>query len=171
MHKHDRFSQYYRSNNAIIALSKSEGKQMECESPTVNANRDEIKEIFEATKTIAVLGLSPDESKDSNKVARYLKQAGFRIVPVYPRTDADILGEKVYKSLADIPFEIDMVDIFRKPAALGPIADACIERGDIKFFWAQKGIVNNEAAQKAEDAGMKVVQNYCTMVEHRAIFS
>jgi len=60
-----------------------------------------------------------------------------------------------------------MVDIFRKPAALDAIADACIARGDVKVFWAQKGIVNNAAAQKAKDAGMKVVQNYCAMVEHK----
>lgn len=142
---------------------------MECEFPTVNANNDEIKAMFEDTKTIAVLGLSPDESKDSNKVAKYLQAAGFKIVPVYPKED-EILGEKVYRSLAEIPFPVDMVDIFRKPAALDPIADACIERGDIKYFWAQKGIVNNTAAEKAENAGMKVVQNRCTMVEHRHLF-
>lgn len=142
---------------------------MECEFPTVNANNDEIKAMFEDTKTIAVLGLSPDESKDSNKVAKYLKAAGFKIVPVYPKED-EILGEKVYRSLAEIPFPVDMVDVFRKPAALDPIADACIARGDIKYFWAQKGIVNNAAAEKAEKAGMKVVQNHCTMVEHRHLF-
>ncbi|MBD3800708.1 MAG: CoA-binding protein [Campylobacterales bacterium] len=142
---------------------------MECEFPTVNANSDEIKAMFEATKTIAVLGLSPDESKDSHRVAKYLKEAGFKIVPVYPKED-EILGEKVYRSLAEIPFPVDMVDIFRKPAALDAVADACIARGDVKYFWAQKGIVNNEAAEKAEKAGMKVVQNYCTMVEHRHIF-
>ncbi|MHC3994221.1 CoA-binding protein [Thiomicrolovo sp. ZZH C-3] len=139
---------------------------MECEFPTVNANSEEIKAMFEATKTIAVLGLSPDESKDSHRVAKYLKEAGFKIVPVYPKED-EILGEKVYRSLAEIPFPVDMVDIFRKPAALDAVADACIARGDVKFFWAQKGIVNNEAAEKAEAAGMKVVQNHCTMVEHR----
>jgi hypothetical protein len=139
---------------------------MECEFPTVNANSDEIKAMFEATRTIAVLGLSPDESKDSHRVAKYLKEAGFKIVPVYPKED-EILGEKVYRSLAEIPFPVDMVDIFRKPAALDAVADACIARGDVKFFWAQKGIVNNAAAEKAEQAGMKVVQNHCTMVEHR----
>ncbi len=142
---------------------------MECEFPSVNSNKAEIKAIFEDTKTIAVLGLSPDESKDSHKVAKYLKEAGFKIVPVYPKEE-EILGEKVYRSLAEIPFAVDMVDIFRKPAALDPIADACIERGDVKYFWAQKGIVNNAAAEKAEKAGMKVVQNYCSMVEHRHIF-
>jgi len=142
---------------------------MECEFPTVNANRDEIRAIFEDTKTIAVLGLSPDESKDSHHVAKYLQQAGFKIVPVYPKEE-EILGEKVYRSLAEIPFAVDMVDIFRKPAALDAVADACIARGDVKYFWAQKGIVNNAAAEKAENAGMKVVQNHCTMVEHRHLF-
>lgn len=142
---------------------------MECEFPTVNADQEEIKAIFEDTKTIAVLGLSPDESKASHRVAKYLKAAGFRIVPVYPKEE-EILGEKVYRSLAEIPFEVDMVDIFRKPAALDPIADACIARGDVKYFWAQQGIVNNAAAEKAQKAGMKVVQNHCTMVEHRHLF-
>jgi predicted CoA-binding protein len=141
---------------------------MECEFPTVNSNKEEMREIFENVKTIAVLGLSPDESKASNHVAAYLKEAGYKIVPVYPKYD-EILGEKVYRSLAEIPFEVDMVDIFRKPAAFDAIADACIARGDIKVFWGQVGLVNNDAAQKAKDAGIKVVQNYCTMVEHKAL--
>lgn len=141
----------------------------ECEFPTVNSNKEEIKKMFEETKTIAVLGLSPDESKASNRVAKYLQAVGFQIVPVYPKEET-ILGEKVYRSLAEIPFEIDMVDIFRKPKALDAVADACIARGDVKFFWAQQGIVNNEAAAKAEAAGMKAVQNHCTMVEHKALF-
>jgi len=143
---------------------------MECEFPTVNSNRDEIKEIFEEVNTIAVLGLSPDETKASHRVAKYLQEAGYKIIPVYPKEET-ILGEKVYRSLAEIPFEVDMVDIFRKPAAFDAIADACIARGDVKVFWGQVGLVNNEAAQKARDAGMKVVQNLCAMVEHRNIFS
>ena len=141
---------------------------MECEFPTVNSNMDEIKEIFDDVKTIAVLGLSPDTSKDSNKVATYLQSVGYKIVPVYPKGET-ILGETVYKSLADIPFAVDMVDIFRKPAALDPIAYACITRGDVKVFWAQKGIVNNEAAARAKAAGMRVVQNQCTMVDHKSL--
>lgn len=141
---------------------------MECEFPSVNSNKEEIREIFASIKTIAVLGLSPDATKDSHRVALYLQQAGFKIIPVYPKEET-ILGEKVYRSLADIPFEVDMVNIFRKPAALDLIADASIARGDIKVFWAQKGIVNNAAAQKAENAGMKVVQNQCSMVEHREL--
>jgi predicted CoA-binding protein len=141
---------------------------MECEFPSVNSNQQEIKEIFESVKTIAVLGLSPDSEKDSHKVAHYLQTKGFKIVPVYPKEEK-ILGETVYRSLAEIPFPVDMVNIFRKPDALTAVADACIARGDIKVFWAQKGIVNNAAAQKAKDAGMKVVQNMCSMVEHKSL--
>jgi len=139
---------------------------MECEFPTVNSNKEEIRAIFEKVKTIAVLGLSPNETKASHRVARYLQEAGYKIVPVYPKEET-ILGEKVYRSLAEIPFEIDMVDIFRKPAVFDAVADACIERGDVKVFWGQQGLVNNAAAQKARNAGMTVVQNLCTMVEHR----
>jgi len=141
---------------------------MECEFPTVNSNQEEIKEIFDTVKTIAVVGLSPDPAKASHRVAKYLQEVGYKIVPVYPKEET-ILGEKVYRSLAEIPFEIDMVDIFRKPAAFDAIADACIERGDVKVFWGQQGLVNNAAAEKAKDAGMKVVQNLCAMVEHRKV--
>ncbi len=141
---------------------------MECQFPTINSNKSALKEIFEKVKTIAIAGLSPDESKDSNRVATYLQDQGYKIVPIYPKGEI-ILGEKVYRSLSEVPFEIDMVDIFRKPDALHSIADECIKRGDIKVFWAQKGIVNNEAAQKAKDAGMIVVQSMCSMVEHRNI--
>ena len=108
---------------------------MECEFPTVNSNKDEIKAMFEDTKTIAVLGLSPDASKDSHHVAKYLQEAGYKIVPVYPKEET-ILGEKVYRSLAEIPFAVDMVDIFRKPDALDAVADACIARGDVNYFWS-----------------------------------
>ncbi|WP_304543920.1 CoA-binding protein [Sulfurimonas microaerophilic] len=143
---------------------------MECEFPTVNSNMDEVKEIFDSVKTIAVLGLSPNPEKDSYRVAAYMQAQGYKIVPVYPKED-EILGETVYRSLKEIPFKVDMVNIFRKPDALDPIADACIERGDIDVFWAQKGIVNNAAAEKAKNAGIKVVQNQCAMVDHRNLCS
>jgi len=142
---------------------------MECEFPTVNSNREEMKKIFEMVKTIAIIGLSPDESKASNMVAKYLQNAGYKIVPVYPKHD-EILGEKVYRSLAEIPFEIDMVDIFRKPTVFDAVADACIERGDVKVFWGQLGLVNNAAAQKAKEAGMIVVQNFCSKLVHKDIY-
>ena len=141
---------------------------MECEFPSVNSTSDEIKEIFANTKTIAIMGLSPDPSKASNRVAAYLKEQGFQIIPVYPKED-EILGEKVYRSLSEIPFAVDMVDVFRKPKALLAIAQESIARGDVKCFWGQQGIVNNEAATLAENAGIKVVQNKCTMVEHAGL--
>jgi len=140
---------------------------MECEFPSVNSNKEQIKEIFETTKVIDIIGLSPNEEKDSHRVAKYLQEAGFTIVPIYPKEET-ILGEKVYRSLSEIPFAIDMVNIFRKAKELDSIADVSIARGDVKVFWSQKGIVNNTAAQKAVDAGIKVVQNMCSMVEHRS---
>ena len=143
---------------------------MECEIASINSNVDEMREIFKEVKTIAIMGLSPDESKASNMVAKYLQNAGYKIVPIYPKGD-EILGEKVYTSLADVPFTVDMVDIFRKPAAFDAIADAAIARGDVKVFWGQLGLVNNQAAQKAKDAGMKVVQNKCTKLIHKEIYA
>ncbi len=144
---------------------------MECEFPTVNSNKDEIKAIFEETKTIAIVGLSPDSEKASYKVAAYLQSVGFKIVPIYPKED-EILGEKVYRSLAEIPFDIDLVDIFRKPDAIAKVVDEVLKIKDeknIKTVWFQLGLANNEAAQKAFNAGLKVVQNKCTKIEHRAI--
>ena len=137
---------------------------MECEFPSVNSNNEEILEILDSVKTIAIVGLSPDESKASNMVGQYLQNKGYKIVPIYPKEEI-ILGEKVYRSLAEIPFEIDMVDIFRKPAVFNAVADAAIERGDVKVFWGQLGLVNNEAAEKAKAAGMRVVQNHCPKIE------
>ena len=142
---------------------------MECEFPTVNSKSEEIIEIFKNTKTIAIAGLSPDPSKASNMVATYLQSAGFKIVPVYPKEDL-ILGEKVYRTISEIPFKIDMVDIFRKPDAIAEIIDEAITRGDVDTIWTQLGLVNNEAAQKAKEAGLKVVQNKCTKIEHRNLF-
>ena len=140
---------------------------MECEFPRVNSNKVEIREIFNETRTIAIIGLSPKEDKASNMVGKYLKNAGFKIIPVYPKEE-EILGEKVYRSLSDIPsdIEIDMVDIFRKPDVIGTVVDEAIQRGGIKCIWTQLGLVNNAAAEKAKEAGMKVVQNYCTKIEH-----
>jgi hypothetical protein len=142
---------------------------MECEFPTVNSKNEEILEIFKNTKTIAIAGLSPDSTKASNMVAVYLQNAGFKIVPVYPKEDT-ILGEKVYRTISEIPFKIDMVDIFRKPDAIAEIVDEAIKRGDVDTVWFQLGLVNNEAALKAKEAGLKVVQNKCTKIEHRELF-
>jgi len=143
---------------------------MECEFPTVNEKSDEIRKIFEKVKTIAVIGLSPKPEKDSHQVAKYLQSVGYKIIPVYPKEEK-ILGEKVYRSLSEIPHGVDMVDMFRKPAIADTIVDEIAKRNDVKVLWLQKGIVNNNAAQKAKDLGLKVVQNKCSMVEHRINFS
>jgi len=146
---------------------------MECEFATINSNKDEILKIFNETKTIAIVGLSPNEEKASYKVAKYLQKAGFKIVPVYPKEDT-ILGEKVYKSLSEVPFDIDLVDIFRKPDAIAKVVDEVLQIKDeknIKTVWFQLELVNNEAAKKAKDVGLNVVQNKCTAIEHQALFS
>jgi predicted CoA-binding protein len=143
---------------------------MECEMPRVNSNRDEMKKYFEECKTIAILGCSPDTTKASNHVAEYLRDNGYKMIPVYPKHDK-ILGQKVYRSLAEIDIPIDMVVVFRKPKALDAIADAVIARGDIKVYWTQLALINNHAADKVKKAGISVVQNYCAMVEHREIFA
>ncbi len=142
---------------------------MECEFPTVNASPDEFREIFESVKTIAIPGLSPNEEKDSHKVAKYLQKQGYKIIPIYPKEET-ILGEKVYRSLLDVPEKIDMVDMFRKPAVADAIVEAIAKRDDVKVLWLQKGIVNNNAAKKAQEMGITVVQNRCTMVEHKGLF-
>ena len=138
---------------------------MEYEIAMINSNEKEIKEIFNNTKTIAIIGLSPDESKASNIVARYLKKSGFKIVPVYPKNEI-ILEEKVFRSLLEIPFKIDMVDIFRKSEVIGLVVAEAIQRGDIDCIWTQLGLINNEAALNASKAGIKVVQNRCTKIEY-----
>ena len=142
---------------------------MECELPRVNSNRDEMKKYFQECKTIAVLGCSPDTTKASNHVAEYLRDNGYKMIPVYPKHD-EILGQKVYRSLAEIDVPVDMVVVFRKPKALDAIADAVIARGDVKVYWTQLQLINNKAAEKVKEAGIAVVQNYCAMVEHREIF-
>ena len=142
---------------------------MECELPRVNSNQDEMKKYFQECKTIAVLGCSPDTTKASNHVAEYLRDNGYKMIPVYPKHD-EILGQKVYRSLAEIDVPVDMVVVFRKPKALDAIADAVIARGDVKVYWTQLQLINNKAAQKVKEAGIAVVQNYFAMVEHREIF-
>ncbi len=139
---------------------------MECQMPTITIDDDEtIHTIFLTCKSIAIIGLSPDVNKDSYKVARYLQENGFKIFPVYPKEEF-ILGEKVYRNLRDIPEEVDMVDMFRKPEIADTLIDEVIERGDVKVFWLQLGIVNDRACAKAKEHGLYAVQNKCTKIEH-----
>ena len=143
---------------------------MECPMPTVNTNDDEkLREIFNDTKNIAIIGLSPDENKASNIVAKYLQSQGYKIIPVYPKEDT-ILGEKVYRSLEEIDISVDMVDMFRKPAFANDLVEVAKKRGDVKYFWLQLGIVNDEAFKKATKYGMLAVQNKCSKIEHQRLF-
>ena len=143
---------------------------MECEMPQFHSNDEELREYFNNTKTIAVVGCSPKVDKDSHKVSKYLVEAGYNMIPIYPKEE-EILGAKVYKSLKDIKEPVDMVVVFRKPVVVDAIADVCIERGDVKVLWTQIGIINNEASSKAIDNNISVVQNLCAMVEHKKLFS
>ena len=127
----------------------------------------EIKYILENSKTVAVVGLSDKPYRPSQGVALYLQEQGYRIIPVNPNIDK-ALGEKSYASLKDISEPIDVVDIFRKSEAVGPIVDEAIEVG-AKAIWMQEGVLNEEAAQKAREAGLNVVMNKCIMKEHRKI--
>ena len=141
---------------------------MNCEFPSVNSDKSLMKEIFNNTKAIAIIGCSPDSTKDSNKVAKNLLDNGFTIYPVYPKEDT-ILGQKVYRSLLDIPHKVDMVNIFRKSKVIETVVNECITRGDIYCVWSQLGLVNNIAMQKAKDNAIIPVQNFCTKIEYNAL--
>jgi uncharacterized protein len=143
---------------------------MECHIPTPLSatQKEQISEMLISSSTIAIVGLSPDESKDSSMVARYLQKVGYKIVPVYPKEEM-ILGEKVYRSLGDIPFAIDIVDVFRKGDALPAITEEALKLDGLKCIWGQIGCENDEAKKMAEDAGMFFVHGHCIKIEHRKL--
>lgn len=138
------------------------------EFPAGNPPDDEIKEILSRYKKVAVVGISNKPDRDSFMVASFLKERGYQIISVNPNYDI-VLGEKCYPSLSSIPFPIDIVDIFRKPEAIPPIADEAIKIG-AKVVWMQLGIVNNEAAAKLRKNGLKVVMNKCMKIEYNSLF-
>lgn len=122
-----------------------------------------IKALFTHCKTIAVVGLSDNPARPSHEVARYLQQQGFRIIPVNPKL-TEVLGEKCYASLRDVPERIDMVDCFRRSEEMVPLAHDAVAVG-AHCLWMQIGVINHEAAKIAEAAGLKVVSNKCTKIE------
>jgi uncharacterized protein len=128
-------------------------------------DKNEIREILESARTIAVVGLSADPLRISNSVSHYMQEKGYRIIPVNP-TITEALGEKAYPSLKDVPVPVDIVNVFRRSEDVPPVADAAIAI-NAKVLWIQEGIVNQAAAQKAESAGLKVIMDRCIMVEHR----
>jgi predicted CoA-binding protein len=135
-----------------------------CDLPDSNPSSDEIAQILKTAKTIAVVGLSPKPERPSHGVSAYMQGQGYHIIPVNPGHE-EILGEKAYKSLLDVPGPIDIVNIFRDPAAVPEIVDQAITK-KAKVVWMQEGIVHNGAAEKARAAGLKVVMNKCIYKEH-----
>ncbi len=132
-----------------------------------------IREIISKYRVVAVVGISADENKPSYRVSAYLIQQGYEVIPVNPTID-QVLGQKSYKNLLDIPPEIaktiEIVDIFRKAQDVPPIVDQAIQLkqqyGAPYVIWMQLGIVNEQAAEKAQQAGLTVIMDRCLMVEH-----
>lgn len=139
-----------------------------CEFPQYNPPDEKIKEILEKYKTVAVVGISAKTDRDSHQVARFLKENGYKIIPVNPRYE-QVLDEKCYPSLLKVPDSVEIVDIFRRPDAVEEIVEQAIQI-DAKVIWMQLGIVNNEAAKKALDAGLEVVMSRCMKIEYNRYF-
>ena len=126
-----------------------------------------VAEILGSAHTIAVVGLSPKRFRPSYGVAEYLQRAGYRIIPINPGV-AEVLGEKAYPSLDAVPGPVDIVDIFRRPEHVPAIVEAAIRKG-AKAIWMQEGVVHEDAARRAESAGLAVVMDRCILKEHRRL--
>lgn len=123
-----------------------------------------IKQILNECKVIAVVGLSSNSIRPSHGVAAYMQRKGYKIIPVNP-FETEVLGEKCYAKLADVPDKIDLVDIFRRSEEAGKVVDEAIEIG-AKAVWLQEGVIDEEAAQRAENAGLLVAMDLCWLKEH-----
>ena len=134
-------------------------------------SKEEIKKILSDSKSVAVVGISPKEDRPSYIVASYLKSKGYRIIPVRPDGE-EILGEKVYHRLSEIPqgIGVDVVDIFRRSEDVPPIVEEAILRR-AKVVWMQEGVIHQEAGEKAEKAGLKVVMDRCIKKEHQRLIN
>lgn len=129
---------------------------------------DRITDLLKTAKTIAVVGLSDSPLRPSHGVSAYMQTHGYRIIPVNPEV-SEVLGERAYGSLLDVPEKIDIVDIFRRSEFVGEIVDQAIRR-KVRAIWMQEGVVNEKAAEKARKAGIFVVMDRCILKEHRARF-
>ena len=131
-------------------------------------NSDKVmKEILLSAKTVASVGLSSNQEKESYWIVSYLQDQGYHILPVNPGAP-EILGQKTYPDLESIPEKVDVVQVFRKSQDVPPVVDAAIKIG-AKVVWMQEGIVNEEAAQKARDAGLQVVMDACMRATHQRL--
>jgi predicted CoA-binding protein len=128
----------------------------------------QIRGILERSKTIAVVGLSPDEARDSHQVAAYMQRHGYRVIPVNPNV-TEVLGERAYASLREVPLPIDLIDVFRRPEFVPAIVEEAIAI-QAPALWLQLGVVHEAAARRAQQAGIEVVMDRCLMVEHGRLF-
>jgi predicted CoA-binding protein len=138
------------------------------EGHDVNDDIPTLRRILKSCRTIAVVGLSAEWHRPSFFAAKYLQEHGYRIVPVNPRYD-EVLGERCHASLRDIPHPVDMVDVFRRTADVGPIAEDAIAIG-AKCLWQQLGVRNVEADARARAAGLDSVMDRCVKIEHARLF-
>lgn len=132
-----------------------------------NPPQDELRALLQRARTIAVVGCSPNPDRPSHRIARRLQQWGYRVIPVRPAVK-EVLGEKAYPRLADVPEKIDLVDVFRAADQLDPVVDEAIALG-LPALWIQEGIVNEPAAERAVAAGLTVVMDRCISVEYRKL--
>ncbi|UCF72070.1 MAG: CoA-binding protein [Deltaproteobacteria bacterium] len=123
--------------------------------------------ILNEYRTVAIVGLSPNPSRPSHRVASYLAGNGYKVIPVNPRAQ-EILGKPSYPNLSSLPEPVEVVDIFRRSEEVMPIVDEAIKIG-AKVVWMQEGVINEEAASKARDAGLLVVMNKCMLKEHQRL--
>jgi predicted CoA-binding protein len=138
--------------------------------PPDNVPEERIKEILEKSKIIAVVGASRTEGKPAHYVPAYLKSKGYKIIPINPLAD-EILGEKAYKSLLDIPpdIKIDVVDVFRPSEEVTKVVEEAIKRG-VKIVWLQSGIYNKEAVELAKKNNIEIIWDRCMMETHKRLF-
>lgn len=127
----------------------------------------ELREVL-GLRTIAVVGCSSTPGKAAHDVPAYLVDHGYEVIPVNPHAD-EILGKRAYDSLADVPEGVDIVDVFRPSEEVPTITDQVLARDDAKVMWLQLGIRDDEATKRAEDAGLRVVQDSCIKVEHQRL--
>ncbi|MEX2430854.1 MAG: CoA-binding protein [Dehalococcoidia bacterium] len=127
-----------------------------------------IEEILVRSKVIAVVGLSDQPERPSFGVAKYLQSQGYRVIPVNPNLDGPVLGERPYPSLEAVPEHVDLVDIFRRPEDVPPVVESAIAIR-ASAVWMQLGIIHDESAKKAAAAGLDVVMDRCTAIEHRRL--
>lgn len=134
-----------------------------------NPGEEERCALLRRVRSIAVIGLSPNPSRPSYGVARAMRGFGFRIIPVHP-VATEVLGERAYRRLSDIPYPVDLVNVFRRAQFLDAVVDECLALG-LKALWIQEGIVNEAAARRAREGGMTVIMDRCIYRDYKQLFT